>query len=107
MSGRSLFDFTSPFESSPSFGLGEEAGRVETAFNQMQEHALVSVALGQQKQHALDTLYATFLEGCHTGWDGYDSSAASYESYCQAKRFIEALPANFPVPEIALDPDGE
>ncbi len=107
MSARSLSDFTSPFESSPSFGLGEEAGRVESVFSKMQEHALVSVALGKAKQDALDTLYAIFSKGCSTGWDGYDASAASYESYFRAKRFIEALPANFPVPEIALDPDGE
>jgi hypothetical protein len=25
----------------------------------------------------------------------------------RAKRFIEALPANFPAPEVAVDPDGE
>lgn len=107
MSARSLPEFTSPFESSPSFGLGAEAGRVENVFTELQKHALDSVALGKAKQDALDSLYATFSEGCQSGWDGYDASAASYESYFRAKRFIEALPANFPAPEVALDPDGE
>jgi len=53
------------------------------------------------------TLETIFSHCCRKGWDGYDASAASYESYFRAKRFIEALPANFPAPEVALDPDGE
>lgn len=59
------------------------------------------------KPDALDRLYATFSECCREGWDGYDASAASYESYLRAKRFIESLPASFPAPEFAVDPDGE
>lgn len=107
MSARSLVDFTSPFESSPTLGLGEEAVRIETYLSQLQEHALGSVALGKEKQDALDNLYTAFSESCTPGWDGYDAATASYESYLRAKRFIDALPANFPVPEVALDPDGE
>jgi len=55
----------------------------------------------------LDRLYAIFTESREAGWDGYGARAASYESYLEAKRFIEALPARCPVPEIAMDPDGE
>ena len=107
MTAYSLPEFTSPYESSPSFGLGDEAGRVEFVFTEMQKHALASLSLGKAKQYALDSLYATFSEGCQAGWDGYEASTACYESYTRAKRFIEALPANFPAPEVALDPDGE
>jgi hypothetical protein len=87
--------------------VGEEACRVETYFTQLQEHALGSVVLGKQKGDALDELYVAFSESCAPGWDGYDASSASYDSYLRAKRFIEALPANFPAPEVAVDPDGE
>jgi hypothetical protein len=59
------------------------------------------------KQDSLDRLYATFSECCREGWDGYDGSAVSYENYLQAKRLVESLPAHFPAPEIAADPDGE
>jgi hypothetical protein len=107
MSACSLTEFTSPFQSSPSLALGEEAGRVEAFFLEMQQHALGSLALGKQKQDALNDLYATFAESCSPGWDAYDASAACYESYLRAKLFIEALPANFPAPEVAVDPDGE
>lgn len=107
MTALSLFDYTSPFESSLSFGLGEEARRVEKIFGEMQRHSLASMSLGRAKQDGLDNLYATFAESCQDGWDGYDASAASYESYQRAKRFIEALPTSFPIPEVALDPDGE
>src|SRR6266540_1452342 len=105
MSAHSLPDFTSPYESSPSIGLGDEAGRVESVFTEIQKHALASMSLGKAKQDALDSLDATFCEGCQTRWDGYDGSPALYESYLRAKRFIQALPANFPAPEVALDPD--
>ena len=107
MSARLLSGFTSPFESSPSFGVGDVAGRMTGVFSDLRKHALTSVALGKAKQDALESLDATFCEGCQPGWDGYDAPAASYESYLRAKRFIQALPANFPAPEIALDPDGE
>jgi hypothetical protein len=60
-----------------------------------------------ERRRVLDRLYAVFCEGRAPGWDGYGARAASYESYLQAKRFIEALPGEFQHPEIALDPDGE
>jgi hypothetical protein len=107
MRARSVSEFTSPFGASATFGVGEEASRVETYFTELQEHALGSVVLGKQKGDALDELYAAFSESCAPGWDGYDASSASYDSYLRAKRFIEALPANFPAPEVAVDPDGE
>lgn len=59
------------------------------------------------KQDALDRLYATFSECCLKGWDGYDASAASHESYVLAKQLIQSLPASFPASEIVVDPDGE
>jgi len=62
---------------------------------------------GRLKGDALDSFYAAFSESCAPGWDGYDAASASYDCYLRAKRFIEALPANFPAPEVALDPDGE
>jgi hypothetical protein len=60
-----------------------------------------------EKQRALDSLDAVFSEGRAPSWDGYDARAALYESYLAAKQFLEALPPEFHVPEIALDPDGE
>jgi len=59
------------------------------------------------RQRALDSLYAVFSESRAPGWDGHGARAASYESYLETKRFIEALPAEFAAPEIAMDPDGE
>jgi hypothetical protein len=43
-------------------------------------------------------------ESCAPGWDGYDASSASYDSHLRAKRFIEALPANFPPEKWRLIP---
>lgn len=60
-----------------------------------------------ESQRALNSLEAVFSEGRVPGWDGYGGRAASYESYLAAKRFLEVLPGEFHVLEIALDPDGE
>jgi hypothetical protein len=60
-----------------------------------------------ERQRALDSLYALFCEGRAPGWDGYGARPALYESYVEARRFVQALPAEFNVPEFALDPDGE
>src|SRR6266704_6073958 len=107
MNARLICEFVAPFETSASFGMGKEACGVETALSELQTHALASVALGKAKQDALNSLYSRFCEGSRTGWDGYEASPASYESYVRARQFIEALPTDFPVPEVGLDPDGE
>lgn len=107
MSARSVSEFTSPFGASTTFGVGEEASRVETYFTQLQKHTMRSVALGKKTLDTLDNLYAVFSDSCAPGWDGYAAASASYDSYLRAKRFIEVLPANLPAPEVAVDPDGE
>jgi len=71
------------------------------------ENSAQSPTMQASMQCVLDRLYAIFSESRKAGWDGYGARAASYESYLEAKRFIEALPASCPAPEIALDPDGE
>jgi hypothetical protein len=41
------------------------------------------------------------------GWDGYSAKPVSPDAYHAAVRFILALPAVVPMPEVVPEPDGE
>jgi hypothetical protein len=47
------------------------------------------------------------IEARHDNWDGYGAGAITWAALTVAKRFLEALPAHFPDPDISADPDGE
>ena len=40
------------------------------------------------------------------GWDGYGAEAINAGAIAAARKFIEALPARTPTPQIGADPDG-
>ena len=51
----------------------------------------------------LDRIYSD----CQTeGWDGYSALPASAGAYRTAVRFLWAIPAAFPMPDAAVEPDG-
>ena len=72
------------------------------------EYAEVSTALAASSPMALlrGELNELMLDCQVTGWDGYGAEAVSIEAYAAAQRFIRSLPAGFPTPELAADPDG-
>lgn len=41
------------------------------------------------------------------GWDGYQASPLSQESFSSAISFVSKMPLGFPLPRIVVDPDGE
>ncbi|MDP9254533.1 MAG: hypothetical protein M3O66_06305, partial [Verrucomicrobiota bacterium] len=41
------------------------------------------------------------------GWDGYDANAVQRSAVVNAFIFIDAFPSHIPMPEVAVDPDGE
>lgn len=63
-----------------------------------------SAAMFGQRRWNLDQ---AFEEASVPHWDGYDAAAVTREAYEAAKAFLEALPASWPSPDIAADPDGE
>ena len=54
----------------------------------------------------LDELNDLMLECRVAGWDGHGAAAVDLYAYTAAKRFIESLPAGFPLPSLSADPDG-
>jgi hypothetical protein len=90
-----------------SVGVSTEAKAVATMFYNLDRDSMQPVSLGKAKSDALQSLSAAFCEACQPGWDGYGAVTASFDSYAKAEKFIRALPANIPPPEVAVDPDGE
>ncbi len=65
--------------------------------------AFAGSGVAAQLQAELDNVT---LDCCYPGWDGYGAEPVSAAAYTAAQRFIRCLPAGFPVPELAADPDG-
>ena len=66
-----------------------------------------SVSLGERFRKAVSALREAFEEASSRGWDGYGGRAADPFSYIHALSYLRALPSTVPLPEAAVDPDGE
>ena len=66
-----------------------------------------SVSLGDRFRKVVSELREAFEEASSRGWDGYGGRAADPFSYIHALSFLRALPSTVPLPEVAVDPDGE
>jgi hypothetical protein len=57
-------------------------------------------------EEAIANLWALATECGETGWDGSNAVAIDRNAVLNAQKFAHALPAGFPVPEFAAEPDG-
>ena len=55
----------------------------------------------------LNELEAAFFEASNADWDGYQAHGADPATLSYALNFVSLLPSYFPLPEIAIDKDGE
>ena len=55
----------------------------------------------------LEALDKAYLEAAEDDWNGYGARATTKGTYVKAFNIISLLPANTPVPDISVDPDGE
>lgn len=65
-----------------------------------------SLALFGPKADAIRSIWALVNECGETGWDGEDAEPISEIAAHAAADFIQALPADVPLPEFAPEPDG-
>jgi hypothetical protein len=56
---------------------------------------------------ALAELSRVYSDCRREGWDGYSSRPLSAGAYNAAARFVLAIPAAFPMPDIVPEPDGD
>lgn len=66
-----------------------------------------SVAMGEPKRVAQEALNAAYSAAQEDNWDGSGSARIEPTTYAYASQFSQILPPNLPVPDIAVDTDGE
>jgi hypothetical protein len=95
------------FQSVNSDGVSNEANRVQELVHQACQDLLSSVSLGYSRETCRNQLIEVSQRATTKGWDGYDAAAVQPNAVINAYTFIDALPSNVPMPEVAVDPDGE
>ena len=66
-----------------------------------------SITLGEPKLAAVRALRDAVIEAQDYGWDGYTAAPADPGAICYALQFLSALSHEIPLPDIAVDPDGD
>lgn len=97
--------YRNPFFLPPGRGVSETAEILDKIIEKMLKDCSPSVTIDKD---ALIQEFGDVFEECSVdNWDGYDAKAISIDSYREAIRFARSLPTMTPLPEIAVDPDGE
>ncbi|MCY3788784.1 MAG: hypothetical protein OXH63_08335 [Gemmatimonadetes bacterium] len=71
------------------------------------KHVESSRALLGSKEDALNRLYELAAECTEADWDSYGAEAVSQSAVERSANFIRRLPGGLPLPEIAVEPDGQ
>lgn len=66
-----------------------------------------SVALGEPKRAVQQALGAACVAAREDNWDAMGSARVEPSTYEYARQFLQVLPPNLPIPDIAIDTDGE
>lgn len=91
----------------PGSAVSEEAGIVEKLAARVGNREEGSEALFGPKARALEQLASLIAECALPDWDGYGARPVDPWAAQAAEKIIRALPEGFPIPELAVDPDGE
>lgn len=88
-------------------GVSEDAQALENQLGDVIRDLFRNETLGEPLRESFAALDAVTEEASTPNWDGYDASPVSELGYIKAKQFLELLPTSIPMPEIAVDPDGD
>jgi hypothetical protein len=94
-------------ETARSTAQSEPAKKLGAMQEEIREHLLSSFVMRRPAEWVLNELDEVLLEASIEGWDGYGARPLDPASYGFARRFLNALPANTPLPEVGADSDGE
>jgi hypothetical protein len=95
-----------PVQDDSKSGVSEEARAVDGAERNIAVHWEASRALFGRKEDALSELASVAEECERDDWDEEGAMGLHPDAVLAAQRFIRALPDDFPLPEIAPEPDG-
>ncbi|MGA7339893.1 MAG: hypothetical protein WBE72_17510 [Terracidiphilus sp.] len=85
----------------------DSAKVLDVMLETIREELLYSYVMSSPAGQVLDELEEVRKEASREGWDGYGARPLNPLSYDFAIRFLNALPAAAPIPEISADPEGE
>lgn len=66
-----------------------------------------SITIGERFRRAREALQFAIIEAIDKGWDGYNAKSAHQGALLYAWDFIRFLPTSVPLPEFAIDVDGD
>lgn len=95
------------FEYVDSDAVSKEAICVQKLFHETRQELQSSVSLGHSRETWRNQLIEAWQQATTKGWDGYDADAVQPNALNSAYAFIDAFPSNLPMPEVAIDADGE
>ncbi|HET7231056.1 MAG TPA: hypothetical protein VFJ16_13680 [Longimicrobium sp.] len=101
-----IADATPYVSVSDDHGLSSEAARLRARFQAGQTRS-ASIVLDDRYRTIVQQLDAAVAEASSPDWNGYGAEAADPRAVNVARRILRGIPSIFPVPEIAIDPDGE
>lgn len=87
-------------------GFSEDARRLRAALQKATDFTN-SVSISEPREAVIEELLSAFLHASAENWDGYGAPAANWSSFVNAYVLIRKLPASVPIPEVAVDTDGE
>ena len=88
-------------------GVSEDAIALQEQATDILEDFAQTVTIGEYYRKMRQSLVETANECSFDNWDGYGAKAIDSSSHQNAIYFSQLLPANIPIPEIHVDPDGE
>ena len=87
-------------------GVGEYSNQLLETEKEVSFHASQPISSGGWKQLLVSEAFEIYIERSEPGWDGYDASPLSKESFLQARSFIDMIPVWAPRPDLVPSPDG-
>lgn len=87
-------------------GIGEHSTQLWETEKKISLHATQPMTSGGWKRLLADEAFEIYSECSEPGWDGYDASPLSRDSFLHARNFLDLIPVWAPRPDLVPSPDG-
>ena len=87
-------------------GVGEDSNQLWETEKKISLHATQPMTSGGWKRLLVDEAIEICIECSEPGWDGYDASPLSRDSFLHARSFLDLIPVWAPRPDLVPSPDG-
>ena len=95
-----------PASNTSEKGVGEYSNQLWETEKKVSLHATQPITSGGWKELLVSEAFEIYIERSEPGWDGYDASPLSKESFLHARSFIDMIPVWAPRPDLVPSPDG-